>query len=378
MNRKITRTISSFIFFLFTLLSLISCSSGSEKKVPSFLEKDPELVVANLIWSNRINAVDFPLQISSSDNAVTLVDSSGNAIQINTENGIGNWKFKLNTPISAGLGGNGIEFAAVSKSNKLIVFHKDKIIWQRPLPADSYTPPLVAGGRVFVLTANREVVAFDGKTGAYLWKQERPGDSLVLKQSGVLLAVGNTLVVGLGGSLVGLNPDTGLTNWDVKVANSRGINDVERLVDLIGPVSRNKNIVCVRAYQTAVACVDAFRGRLLWSKSSVGEVGITGDEEVIFSVESDGKLTALKQGNGERLWYVDSLKYRDLSSPILLGRSVAVGDGFGFFHLLSRKDGSLMGRLKSDNSAIINSPVLVGKTLVLSTAKGGIFGYRPQ
>jgi outer membrane protein assembly factor BamB len=33
-------------------------------------------------------------------------------------------------------------------------------------------------------------------------------------------------------------------------------------------------------------------------------------------------------------------------------------------HLLSRQDGSLMGRVTTDGSAIVAAPVLVGDTLV--------------
>jgi outer membrane protein assembly factor BamB len=61
----------------------------------------------------------------------------------------------------------------------------------------------VAGNRVFVLAADRSVSAFDGQSGRRLWSQQRPGEPLVLRQSGVLLAVGDTLVAGQGGRLVG-------------------------------------------------------------------------------------------------------------------------------------------------------------------------------
>jgi outer membrane protein assembly factor BamB len=57
-----------------------------------------------------------------------------------------------------------------------------------------------------VLAADRSVNAFDGQTGRKLWAQQRPNEPLVLRQSGVMLAVGDTLVVGLGGRLAGPEP----------------------------------------------------------------------------------------------------------------------------------------------------------------------------
>ena len=57
-----------------------------------------------------------------------------------------------------------------------------KVIWKERLPAETYTPPLVAGRRVFAQTADRSTTAFDGQSGRRLWTQTRAaGDALVLR-----------------------------------------------------------------------------------------------------------------------------------------------------------------------------------------------------
>ena len=57
---------------------------------------------------------------------------------------------------------------------------------------------------------------------------------------------------------------------------------------------------------------------------------------------------------------------------------MAVGDFQGHVHLLSRQDGSLLGRLSTDGSAVVAAPVLAGNTLVVLTRNGGVFGFQPQ
>ena len=46
-----------------------------------------------------------------------------------------------------------------------IVNQRGKVLWRQKLPAQSFTPPLVAGQRVFVLMADRSVMGLDGATG---------------------------------------------------------------------------------------------------------------------------------------------------------------------------------------------------------------------
>lgn len=74
--------------------------------------------------------------------------------------------------------------------------------------------------------------------------------------------------------MVGHNPDTGSIRWEVPLASPRGVNDVERLVELVGRVSRVGDSVCARAFQVlAVGCVNITRDRasVSWTqRSAVG------------------------------------------------------------------------------------------------------------
>jgi outer membrane protein assembly factor BamB len=266
----------------------------------------------------------------------------------------------------------------LTRGNELLALQDGREIWREKLNAQGFTAPLVAGGRVFLLTADRGVAAFDGGSGRKLWSQQRPGEALVLRQAGVLLAVGDTLVAGLGGRLVGMNPGNGSTRWDVAIATPRGTNDVERLVDLVAGVSRVGDVVCARAFQAAVGCADAAKGALLWSKAANGSVGLHGDERSVFGVESDGRVLAWRRADGQAAWVAEHLRYRALSAPLAVGRSVVVGDESGLLHWLSREDGTPLTRMPTDGSEIVGGPVLAGGTLVVVTRKGGVFGFKPD
>ncbi len=251
-------------------------------------------------------------------------------------------------------------------------------VWRQRMPALSFTAPLVAGARVFVLSADRSVTAFDAATGRKLWNQTRPGEPLVLRQAGILQSFEDTLLVGLSGRLVGMNPANGSSRWEAPIAVPRGTNDVERLVDLVAQTSRQANMVCVRAYQAAVGCVNAVTGAVAWTKPSQGSVGVHADEQNLYTTQSDGKILALRPADGEKVWESDRLKFRQLTAPLALGRVLAVGDNTGTVHLVSTQDGAPQNRLATDGSAIVSSPVMVAGTLIVATQNGGLFGFRPE
>lgn len=358
--------------------SWLGGGSSAEKPKPAELAPNPNLIGVRQAWAARLPAVEMPLSVQVQGGNVVVAASDGTVAAIDAATGRDLWRAAAGGPLAAGVGSDGNVAAVVTRSNEVVALAGGKVLWREKLAAQAYTAPFVAGGRVFVLAADRSVSAFDGQSGRKLWTQQRPGEPLVLRQAGVILAVGDTLVVGQAGRLAGLNPANGSIRWEAPIASPRGTNDIERLVDLVGTVSRVGNVVCARAFQASVGCVDAGRGAVVWTKPANGHEGVHGDAQNVFGSESDGKIVAWRRENGERAWVSDKLMHRGLTAPLAVGRSVAVGDSTGLVHLLSREDGSLLNRLSTDGSAVAAAPVLAGNTLVVVTRSGGVYGFVPQ
>jgi hypothetical protein len=74
----------------------------------------------------------------------------------------------------------------------------------------------------------------------------------------------------------------------------------------------------------------------------------------------------------------ERLKYSRLTAPLVVGRSIAVGDDEGMVHFLSAQDGTSLAYLKTDGSAIVAGPLMAGGMLVVVTRIGGVFGIKPE
>jgi outer membrane protein assembly factor BamB len=364
--------------FFLAVFVLITACSGPQKAKPVDLEPNVALVGIRTAWVSSIGDVGFPIDIRSIENKVYVAGSDGVVAAIDAKTGTDVWRAALGVKLSAGVGSDGRYTAVVSRDNEVITLSGGREIWRQKLSALTLTAPLVAGDRVFVLASDRSITAYDAATGRRLWQQLRTGESLVLGQSGVLIAVGDTLLAGVGGRLVGMNPQSGSARWEAAVAISRGTNEIERVIDLVSGIGRLGSQVCVRAFQTAVACVDANLGRVIWSKTASGSTGVDGDGENLFGTEADGKIVSWRRSDGERLWVSERLRFRGLTTPLLVGQSIVVGDESGLLHFLSRQDGSPLNRMATDGSPIVGAPVLVDQTLVAVTRRGGVFGFRPE
>jgi outer membrane protein assembly factor BamB len=394
---KVTaRRVSSFVWLASVVSILAGCgsvgsslgsalgfSSSEKNKQPELAVNVPKLAV-RMAWSARLNAVNFPLDIAvdgvnkSNTASITIASTDGVVASLDANTGREFWRAQAGKAIAAGVGSEGSNAAVVTETNELISFDNGREIWRQKLGISSYTAPLVSGGRVFVLGSDRSISAFDGVKGSKLWTQKRSAEALTLRQSGVLLMVSDTLVASSSGRLLGINPLDGSIRWDTAIAVARGTNDVERLVDLVGRVSNVSEVVCARAHRVSVGCVNTFRGKLLWSKPAVGFEGVQGDERTVFGTESDGKVIAWNNTNGERLWVAEQLLGRNLSAPAVMGKAIVVGDSTGLVHFLSKTDGSALNRLPTDGSAMAAAPVVVGNTLVVVTRNGGIFGFAAE
>lgn len=359
-------------------LALAACSSGPEKPKPAALPPVTATLGVETAWTAQVGASRGPLSPVSVDGRIFAASTVGNVVALDAATGRDLWRFNVGTAIAAGVGSDGETAAVVTEGNDLVAVVSGQEAWRVRLAARTFTPPLVAGKRVFVLTADRTVTAFDARTGGRLWSQSRSSEPLVLAQPGLMLAVGDTLVAGIAGRLVGFNPLTGAVRWEAPVGTSRGTNEVERLVDVVAPASRVGDSVCVRSYSAAVGCVDTARGSATWTRPAQGSAGVHGDDRLVFGVENNGRLLAWQRASGEPAWQSDRLLYRSLTAPLAVGRVVVFGDSDGMVHVLSREDGSEMNRLTTDGSAVLTAPIMAGNVLLVQTRNGGLYAWRPR
>lgn len=373
-----TRRLNLALALGVALLAGCSVFNSSNAPKPAALEAITPAIAGRQVWSASVGSVQFPLAITARKDQFFVAGSDGAVLALQASTGAQLWRAEVGERLSAGVGSDGRFAAVVTRGNEVVLLDAGKLLWRKTLKTPVTTAPLVAGERVFVMTVDRVVHAFDALDGRRLWELRRPGDALTLAQAGVLTSFQDTLVVGQGARMAGVDSLKGTVLWEASVANPRGTNEVERLADLVAPSVRTGDLVCARAFQSAVGCVSADRGTALWSRNVGGTQGVGGDAQLIVAADGSDRITAWATRNGDVQWTAEQFMHRKLSAPLVQGPTIVFGDFEGQLHFISRENGKTQLRLPTDGSPIVGAPVLSGTTLLVATRNGGLFAFRPE
>ncbi|MBH9553482.1 outer membrane protein assembly factor BamB [Inhella gelatinilytica] len=359
--------------------ALAGCSwFGSDAPKPAALQAVTPTIAGRVVWSAKVGDVDFPLSVAATTDRFVVADASGQVRAFRSQDGAVLWQGDVGGKVAAGVGSDGRFAAVVTRDLDLVVMDAGRVLWRKRLTSAVATAPLVAGERVFVQGVDRVVHGFDALDGRRLWELKRPGDALLLAQPGVLAAFKDTLIVGQGARMAGVDPLRGTLRWEANVASPRGTNEVERLADLVGPVARQGDVLCARAFQAAVGCVNAQRGSLVWSRPSAGNLGVTADDRAVIGFDASDRLTAWRTENGETLWTSEDYQLRRLTAPVLAGAVVVFGDFEGQVHFLARDTGKAQLRVATGGGPLVTPIVRSGTTLLAVAKNGGVYALRPE
>ena len=180
-----------------------------------------------------------------------------------------------------------------------------------------------------------------------------------------------------GGKLAAVRADNGKMLWEASVAQPKGVTEIERIADITSLPVVDGPLIYAVAYQGKIAAVDRASGRVVWNRDISSLSGLSTEDARIFVSHAMGSVYALDYSTGKTFWRQAALKNRNLTAPLPLGSLVAVGDLEGYVHFLSREDGSISSRIKTNNSAIMQQMARINSNTLLAQARdGGIYAIQ--
>ena len=352
-------------------------SSGDKTgKEPAKLVEFKQAATFNVRWHQKIGGSgDYILQPAITSDAVYAANTKGELFRLDPATGKQVWRVDSGFAISAGVGvGEGLVLVGGGKG-QLAAFAVDgKLLWKTKVSSEVLNVAKIADGIVVVRTADGRLSGLDTTDGKRLWLYENTVPPLIVRShAGVAIERGTIFAGFAAGKLAAISLGSGVVIWETIVSQPRGNTELERISDITSSPVLNDEQVCAVAFQGRVACYGLAQGDLLWSRDLPSDKGITLSHNYLYITNTSGAVLAVDKSSGSSVWKNDQLLMRQTSAPYAFGNHLIVGDYEGYLHALSREDGSMAARLKTDGSAILVTPMELDGGLLVQTRNGSLY-----
>lgn len=358
------------VFGLVAVCVFVAACSASTEKVYKPAPKSP-IYPAKLSWAEKLTELGpdryARLLPAMTDKFILVADIDGYISAYSPKTGELEWKKQYPTTFSAGpnvygaitlIGNKDAEVYAIKTEN-------GELIWKHTVSSEILAPPQLGGDMVVVQTNDGKVFGLRADNGKKVWVYDRSVPVLSLRGNSTPAIINDEqVVVGFAsGKLVSLSLSDGKLLWETTVALSKGRTELERIVDIDGPIIYQDGVLYVSAYHGRVAAINPTTGGILWTREMSSHLGVVVDDELLFITDAEGRVWALNRESGATLWMQDKLSERANTRPAPYGDNLIIGDVTGELYWLSKADGRLLGHLDHDRVSKFSGATFIGDEL---------------
>lgn len=355
-------------------LLLGACSGAPvQEEEPAPLPKFESSARLKKVWSADAGAATkqrVVLQPAIAGERVIVADREGRITAYALADGRKLWRVERNLPLAGGIGvfGDALLFGTLKGEVLCLAAADGAERWRAQVSSEVIAPPRGEGDLVAVQTVDGKLFALAAADGKQRWMHERSEPALTLRGTSTP-AIDADAVYGAfaTGKIASLARADGALRWEATLAEPRGRDEVERLVDVDAPPLRLGDIVYAGAYQGKIAALNASSGNVIWARDISTYLALDRDETRLYAVDDQGNILALDLNGGATQWKQDKLLRRNLSAPRVFDKYLAVGDGDGFVHVLRRDTGAFVARYSMGDAIAARPTAHADRLIVLDT-----------
>lgn len=382
------------LFALAGLLTITACSSITDLKTniseslfgreaaepPEPLVEIKQTYVSKVLWQAKVgNAGDFEFSPVVDAGYAFAASAEGEVVKLDANTGAQQWRVKVGEKLSGGVGAGGSLVLVGTQRGSVYAYDlSGKLQWISRLSSEILSAPKYYDGTVIVRSGDSRIFGINANDGSRKWVYDRTTPALALRSSAGVVVDGGAVYAGFaGGKMVAVRADNGKLLWEASVAQPKGVTEIERIADITSQPFIDGPLVYAVAYQGRVAAVDRVSGRVVWNRDISSLTGLNAEDGRIFLSHALGAVYALDYTTGKSYWRQGTLKNRQLTAPLPMGSVIALGDVEGYVHFLSREDGALVSRVRTNNSAVMPQMALINSnTLLAQTRDGSIYAVQ--
>lgn len=401
MAKKSLALASALLFIMAGCSSMGDIFKNDKEKalLPSPLVDIATPITVNKLWSVSIGEGEGALGVRqkpavendlvfAADSANTLVaveKSTGKikwSVNPNKDQQSGGWKiWQKPTQPFALTGGPSVYSGLVAiggRNGEVYAFNAldGSMLWKSMVSSSVITAPLVTFDTVVVRVNDGKVIGLDLSTGVKKWQFERGLPALSVRgNSAPVLGPGLIFVGYEDGTVIALRQQDGQRVWEQLVAKPDGRTELDRMADIDGEMQVGDRELFASSYRNSTMSIGLNNGQPIWARDIGGYAGIALLSDRVILSDNGGNLWALDRSGGADIWKQSALVRRGLTTPVVQGAYVVVGDHEGYVHWLDSQTGDLKGRVEASD-AIVGSPVVSDDgVLFIQSVDGKLSAY---
>lgn len=240
------------------------------------------------------------------------------------------------------------------------------VLWTKAIGEPVRNSPTVAGGKVYFVSTANILYALSSSNGNRLWKSRGLPQSATLLSNASPAVAGGTVVAPFpAGDIVAFQAGSGKRAWSDSLSRTTDTSAAGILGDPARPVI-DRGVVYAVSHGGRMIATSAGSGARLWTRNiaSTQMPWVAGD--VIFVVDTRGRLLAIGRRDGQIRWVSDLPSSSRWSGPVLAGNQVWVVSGSGLLVGADARTGQLGSQIDLDTDVFVTPVVAGGRMYILS------------
>ncbi len=263
--------------------------------------------------------------------------------------------------------------------------------WTKSVSAPIHDAPNVAGGKVFAITIENQLLSFDTATGEPGWDYQALIEPARILSASSPAISGDTMVAAFGsGELVAMRTGNGNELWNQALSRASRTNALSEIRDIPGRPVIYKGDVFAISHSGMMTTTDLRTGEARWTLPVIGITSPLPVGDVVYIVSKAGEVICASRDNGLVYWVrelnggagLSKRKVKALakhpvlwSSPVLADNRLILMSSAGQAIALNPKTGETLKTLKLGGPGLIG-PIAVRGRVYAVTDEATLVAFR--
>lgn len=260
-----------------------------------------------------------------------------------------------------------------------------KVIMRKALPAPSRAAPTIMDNRLFLVTLDNRLMAFNVDDGALLWEFSGLAETAGLVGAASPAASRDVVIPAFSsGELFALRVENGSVAWSDNLSSTRKIGNLASLSSIRGLPVMDKGVVFAISYGGRLVAIDERTGARIWQREIAGSETPWVAGNHLFVISTENELIGMGRDNGVIRWVTPLPRYENAekrknpvqwTGPVLAGNRLIMAGSHGRIIEADPDTGKVIREWKADGPVTV-SPIVAGGTLYLLSDKGTLSAYK--